>query len=149
LSPRSFEGRDVKLDTLILADAVTIADGKCFVHGGGFTRYDIANLPAPIPIGIFARLLIEDGDYEAPHHIVFSLFGPTGDLNVPAVGVQAIPPADLPPLAEGEEPAVQISAEIPAVAVRVGVYRFEMTVDGTLVRTLEFPVLLDESGLSN
>jgi len=139
----------VKLDTLILADAVAIADGKCFVHGGGFTRYDIAFLPAPIPISIFARLLIEDGDYEAPHHFEFSLFGPTGDLNVPSVGMQAIPPPDRPDLVEGEEPAFQVSAEIPAVAVRVGVYRFEMTVDGTLARTLEFPVVLEESGFNN
>jgi hypothetical protein len=139
----------VKLDTLILADAVAVADGKCFVHGGGFTRYDIASLPSPIPISVFARLLIEDGDYAAPHHLVFSLFGPTGGLNVPPVGVQAIPPPEMPELAEGEEPIYQVSVDIPAVAVRLGVYRFEITVDGTLARTLEFPVLLDESDSSN
>lgn len=139
----------MKLDTLILADAVAIADGKCFVHGGGFTRYDIAYLPAPIPISVFARLLIEDEDYDAPHHLVFSLFGPTGELNVPSVGVQAIPPPDLPAVVEGEEPAFQVSVEIPAVAVRVGVYRFEITVDGALARTIKFPVLLDESAPSN
>ena len=68
---------------------------------------------------------------------------------MPAVGVQAIPPPDLPSLAEGEEPAFQVSVDIPAVAVRVGVYRFEMTIDGTLARTLQFPVLLDESGFNN
>lgn len=139
----------MKLDTLILADAVAIADGKCFVHGGGFTRYDIAYLPAPIPISVLARLLIEEGDYEEPHHLTFSLFGPTGELNVPPVGVQAIPPPDIPTLAEGEEPVHQVSVDIPAIAVRTGVYRFEMTIDGTLARTLEFPVLINESESSD
>lgn len=139
----------MKLDTLILADAVTLADDKCYVHGGGFTRYAIAQLPTPIPLSVFARLVVEDDDYETPHHLIFRLIGPTGDLNVPAVGIEALPPADLPALAEGEEPVFQVSADLPAVAVRVGVYRFEMEIDGDLARAIEFPVLLDESGFTN
>ncbi len=74
----------MQLDAFILADAVaTPGDGKFYVHGGGVSRIEAANLPAQIQLGVLIQLGgIKDDDVGVDHRLRLTLFGPTGLPNV-------------------------------------------------------------------
>jgi hypothetical protein len=49
----------MQVDYLILADAVTVAEGKHYIHGGGWDTLFAASLPATHPLlGVAVRLRI-------------------------------------------------------------------------------------------
>ena len=49
----------MRIDYLILADAVAVADGKHYIHGGGWDTLFAATFPAHHPsLGVAARLRI-------------------------------------------------------------------------------------------
>lgn len=49
----------MRIDYLILADAVAVADGKHYIHGGGWDALFAATFPAQHPaLGVAARLRI-------------------------------------------------------------------------------------------
>jgi hypothetical protein len=135
------------LETLIVADAVsTPPDGKFYVHGGGITRLEIPSLPSPIPLGLLIRLKIDEHDLEHDHRILVTLIGPAGVPNTPPMELGLQPPGEdeRGEPAEGEEMFVNIALRIPAVAVRAGLYRLQVEVDGTLAREVPIPVIVAE-----
>jgi hypothetical protein len=137
----------VKIDTIILADAVsTPPDGKFYIHGGGFSRYEVPMLPFPIPLGVLIRLKIEEGDLDRPHHFRVALVGPTGNPNVPPIELEATAPPDVVGPAEGEERFANIALHIPAVAVRDGLYHLEVHVEDELERRIPLPVMVAPGG---
>ena len=138
----------MELDALILADAATVTeDGKFFVHGGGFTRLDVPELPAAIPIAVLARLRVQDGDLKKDHQLNFALIGPTGVPNVEPINVLAMPPEAEPNLAEGQEQFLNVALTIPAMAVRDGLYHVELRYNGKLIRRVPLPVVVDKGML--
>ena len=49
----------MRADYLVLADAVTVAEGKHYIHGGGWDTLFVASLPAVHPmLGVAVRLRI-------------------------------------------------------------------------------------------
>ena len=136
------------LDAVILADAVSAPpDGKVYVQGGGISRYEIPQLPWPLPLGVWIRLKVSDGDFGQPHEIGVALIGPAGIPNIPPMLAHAAPPAEPPDhLVEGEEEFVNLALQLPAVAVLAGLYRLEIHIDGELARSVALPVVLSEDG---
>jgi hypothetical protein len=133
----------VELDTLIIADAVsTPPDGKFYVHGGGFSRYEVPALPFPLPLGVLIRLRLEDADFGQSFQLGVTLIGPTGNPNVPGVEIGLSPPPDSEPALVGEERSANIALQIPATAQREGVHRLEITLGGVVVATRSLPVQL-------
>jgi len=134
----------MKLETVVIADAVsTPGDGKFYVHGGGYSRIEISGLPAPIPISVFIRFQVEKGDDSGEHRFCITLIGPAGVPNVYPIEGEAVPPPKGPQdLLDEEEQYLDVAAEIPAVAVRQGVYRLQIELDGKLARELPLPVVV-------
>ena len=133
----------MELDALIIADAVsTPPDDKFYIHGGGFSRYEVPLLPHPIPLGVLLRLRVHDEDLTRTHKFGVALIGPLGVPNVPAVEFEATPPAVTTELAEGEEQFANIALQIGAVAMRAGLYHLEVHINGELARRVPLPVVL-------
>ncbi len=134
----------MQLDSLIIADAVsTPPDDKFYVHGGGISRLEVPMLPFPIPMGVLLRLKIDDDDLRRSHHFRVALIGPLRRPNVPGIEFDTFAPdVEPPPLVDGEERFTHIALQINAVAVRSGLYRLEVHIDGELVRSVPIPVVL-------
>lgn len=133
----------MELDAVFFADAVsTPPDGKFYVHGAGFTRYEISELPAPIPFSVLARFRVEAGDDGKEHRFKFTLIGPAGVPNVNPIEGAALPPEEAPDLAEGEEQFFPVALDIHAFAVRDGLYHLEVELDGKLVRRVPLAVVV-------
>ena len=133
----------MELDALILADAAsTPGDGKFYIHGGGFTRYEISALPAQIPLAVLVRLKVTAKDAEQEQRFNVALIGPQGVPNVEPIEILAVPPEADPDLVEGEEQFLQVSLDIPAFAVRAGLYHLELRINGDLVRRVPLPVVV-------
>ena len=136
----------MELDALILAEAATATEeGKFFIHGGGFTRFDVPRLPAPIPLDVLIRLRADVADLAKEQRLNLVLMGPQGIPNVEPIEVLAIPPGSgEPDLVEGQEQFLQIALTIPGVALRTGLYHVELRVNGRLAKKVPLPVVLDE-----
>lgn len=135
----------MELDALVLAEAITVTDeGKFFVHGGGFTRFDVPGLPAPIPIDVLIRLRVGDDDLKKDLRLNVALIGPQGIPNVEPIEVLAIPPKEVPDLAEGQEQFLQVGLTLPGIALRAGLYHVEFRLNGRLAKKVPLPVVVDE-----
>src|SRR5215204_1091494 len=132
----------MKLDALILADAVATPNAdKFFIHGGGITRIEVPELPADIPFQVLARFKVEPGDREQEHDVEFVLIGPQGIPNVDPIQLTAVPPAEEPDLAEGEEEYLNLPVGVSAFALREGLYQLEIYIGKKLARRLPLPVI--------
>jgi hypothetical protein len=134
----------MKVDALILADAVSSPpDGKFYIHGGGLTRYELAGLPAPLPLGVLARIKIGKDDLKKSNLIRFTLVGPTGAANVDPIEVRIANSHGEPDLLDGEEEFMQLALQIPGVAVREGLYHLELQINGRVARRVPLPVVVN------
>jgi hypothetical protein len=134
----------MKLDALILADAATVVGDKYFVHGGGFTRYEVPRLPAPIPFSALVRFLVDESDFDKEHSLRLTLTGPAGIPNIEPVEIGAVYPSpDADDLVEGQQLFMQFALAVPAVALLAGIYHFELALDGKLLRDVPLPVVVN------
>jgi len=133
----------MELDALIVADAVsTPPDGKFYIHGGGISRVEVPMLPFPIPLGLLLRFKVDDEDFTRSHRVGVVLIGPAGLPNVPGVEFDLAAPDELPPSVDGEEHFVNIGLQLNGVAVRAGIHRLEVDLDGQRARTVPIPVIV-------
>lgn len=60
----------MRTDYLILADAVAVAEGKHYIHGGGWSSLFVPSFPAIHPVmGIAARLRIMPNELNQQHTV--------------------------------------------------------------------------------
>lgn len=142
----------MRLDFMLLADAATASpDGKLFIHGGGVSRIMAPMLPWTQPqIVLVARFeMDQDDDYETPHELQVSATDPDGAVLVPPSRL-GVPPQPRPESIEGEERYMNMALGLASLMFgREGVYRFELRLDGELVRSLPLVVVaarISESG---
>ena len=62
--------------TMMLADAVQVADGKLYILGGG---WDITG-PAPTPAGVAIRFVVQPAEFDKGHHWELFLEDADGQL---------------------------------------------------------------------
>lgn len=136
----------MRLDTFLIADAATaIEDGKFYIHGGGISRLELPVLPCPMLFAVFVRLEVSEEELRQEHRLAITLFGPTGNPNIPPVEVFVAPKDRLVPLLDGEQRFVQAALPgLPALAIRVGLYHLQLDVDGRQMGSIPLPVALVE-----
>jgi hypothetical protein len=140
-----------------LADSVVVAEGKLYVHGGGWDQLTTPQLPARHPrigVGVLIRvpynetnsqhqfeLRLEDPDGKALP-LGDALPGTTADGKVRRIGsgfVVGRPPT----LGAGDEQNVPIAANIDGLVFdSAGTHRFVLTIDGQDVELLPFRINL-------
>lgn len=130
------------LDTLLLADAATATpDGKLFIHGGGITQLNPPALPWVQPlITVVVRLRMEEDDWDQPHQMQLEVSNPSGTPIMPPspINVEATPQ---PEATEGEDQFLQMALAIAnPIFTEEGLYRFDLTIDGELARSMPVAV---------
>ncbi len=134
----------MELETLVVADAVsTPPDGKFYVHGGGISRLEVPTLPFPMQLGILLRFRIDENDLTRSHRVGVVLIGPANLPNVPGIEFDLAPPEELPTLAPSEERFTNVGMQINGVAVRAGLHRLQVDLDGERVRNVPIPVIVE------
>lgn len=143
----------MRLDFMLLADAATATpDGKLFIHGGGVSRLNPPSLPWTQPqLGLVARFVMDLDDYGRPHEIQLSAAAPSGTLLIPPAQLP-VEPAPRPDTTAGDEEEVYMNMALGLASLTFGeegVYRFDLRLDGELVRSLPLAVVaarLNEEG---
>ena len=135
----------MRIDTFLLADAATSAEGKLYIHGGGISRINVESLPMVLPsLAVLIRWVVDADELADDHLAEFSLTDPDGEPLVPKTPL-AIPSSELQQghLADGEERYVVLGLTFGSLAFRkVGVHRFVVWLDGEEVRSMPLPVVL-------
>jgi hypothetical protein len=136
----------MRLDTFLLADAVaTPQDGKFYIHGGGLSRFEVPDIPFPMPLAMFARFEVSDSELLTSHSLFISLIGPAGLPNIPPLEIVRAPDKALEPILDGEQRFMQIALSLTALVVRVGVYHMEISVDGEKLGSIPLPVVIADA----
>lgn len=79
----------MRADYLILADAVSVAEGKHYIHGGGWSSLFVASFPAVHPVmGIAARLRISPDEINQPHTVEVDVIGENRESIFPDIPLQ-------------------------------------------------------------
>ena len=137
----------MELDSFLLADAASVADGKLYVHGGGITRIAAPELPWVHPqLAIVIRLRLDPDDLQDKGATLqVRLFAPDGSFVVPNADVP-LPAGQRTPKAEGEEGFAQVVLTVaPVPFEREGTYLLEVALDGRPIREMRIPVVLQEN----
>jgi hypothetical protein len=134
----------MRIDTFLLADAASGAGGKLFIHGGGISRVNAPAFPFVLPqLALAARFVLDEADYGQSHRFEALVRDPTNTQIFAMKPVEfEIPP---PPSShfEGEEHALQFALNMsPLTFEDAGIYRFELRVNGELVRAMPLPAVL-------
>lgn len=130
----------MRLITGMLADAATVAEGKLYVHGGGWNTIHTAALPTTHP-ALTVVLVIEFGWSETnDHQLAVQLF----DEDDQPVGVDAFGALQVghpPGLAQGAP--VEMPLAVPFTNVTFankGRYHFKVGVDGDELGRIGFAI---------
>jgi len=122
----------MKLDTFMVAEAASAADGKLFIHGGGLTQVTPPVLPWVHPqLALVARVEVSEGEEAIDHTLTMHFTGPDGEEALPPAEV-LLPASDMPERREGR--AIYALAVLTLAGVpldQVGTYRFSIDIDGT------------------
>lgn len=129
-----------------LADSVAVAEGKLYIHGGGWNRIMVGSLPARhdrIGIGLLLRA---DGTVRGPHRFELRVLDPDDrELTLGADGGARRPGGEvtLQGGLGGEEIAIPLAINLDGMVLeRPGRYRLIVSVDGDDRLTLGFTVQL-------
>ena len=81
----------MQADYLILADAVAVAQGKHYIHGGGWNSLFVPSLPASHPVvGIATRLRIPQSEANQRHTVEIDVLeGEDGESILPDAPLQS------------------------------------------------------------
>jgi hypothetical protein len=136
----------------MLVDAVDEANGKLYIHGGGWSVWWTETVPVVLPrLGIAAVIGVPYTATNEAHPFTVHLIDQDGNLQALGEGadgpVHRIEgefnvgrPADLPP---GDEQPVPIAVNLGGVVLQsAGAYSFVIEIDGVEEARLPFRVLL-------
>jgi hypothetical protein len=133
----------VQIDYLILADAVAVAEGKHYIHGGGWATLFAASFPATHPVlGVAARLRFSAEEANQLHTLEIDVVGEGGEsiLDEPLqrpVDVRR-PDRSIP----GSDRVLQLAFNITHLQFQgPGAYTIALRVDERDLETLRFNVV--------
>jgi hypothetical protein len=75
----------MKIEFVMLADAVESVNGKLYVMGGGWSQLNFPQYPAPARIGIAISFLLEPADAEKAHPFQVTVLNPTEAAVLPPI----------------------------------------------------------------
>jgi hypothetical protein len=140
----------IRLDYLILADAVAAVGGKHYIHGGGWDTLATGAFPAVHPtMAVAVRLRVPWDDTNRPTALVLDLLDGGGSSILPD------PPGALrgdisvgrpPTLAPGDEQVVLLSFPLNNLRfASPGYYVITLHLNGTEVARAPFRVILNQN----
>ncbi len=134
----------MQVDYLVLADAVSVAEGKHYIHGGGWDTLFVTSLPATHPLlGVAVRLRIpwnEAGQQLALEVDVLGGEGRNSVLNEPLRGIVS---AERPPnMPTGSDLLLHLALSFTNLYLAdTGSYDIVLRVDGELLADSRFNVV--------
>jgi hypothetical protein len=129
----------VRIDTALLCDAATVREGLLHVLGGGVTRVNRPEYPAPLaPLTIALRILVDPTEADRAHQLDVRLQGEDGH-EVAKFEVQfgIGDPGDVQP---GEELSMALPLIMPPEIglPHAGRYSFELLIDRSHQASIPF-----------
>ncbi len=128
---------------MLLCDAATVAEGKLYIHGAGWSILRQPSVPTPMALAI--KLSIPWDQTNEPHKITAKLVTEDGekvDLGVGPVMAQGDLEVGRPP---GLKPGTAIDAPLALafgpVGLDAGGYVWELEIDGTIMARAPFRVM--------
>ena len=140
---RDIEGQPGEIDYLLLADAVAAADGKHYIHGGGWDTLSVPSFPFTHPqLSVAARLRVPWTDTNVPHTIgldVVAMDGETILANPVQASISVGRPPNIPPT---QDQVIPLAMNVVALTFpRAGTYTLVFMIDGEQVEDSSFHVV--------
>lgn len=128
------------LESFILADAATVAEGKLYVHGGGISRINAPSLPLAMQLTAAIRLIIDREDLGRSHQVMLVVVDPDGSMLMPPISFEPVFEDRNPQMLPDEEQSLQVTLGMGLQFSRAGTYRIKLTVDEEVLRDMPLPV---------
>ena len=132
----------MKIEYLVLADAVQAVGGKLFILGGGWAIFRSATFPAPVQLGVAACIVFSATEAGIKYPLTIVVSDETGVPIIPEMKGQVetgTPSADTPRGVQHKVPvAINLGLSLPrpgkyAIVVTVGSSRVETAFDAIFV----------------
>jgi hypothetical protein len=127
----------MRIDCALLCDSVTIREGLLHVLGGGITRANREDFPAPLNLALALRIMVHPTEAEHTHELAVLLLAQDGE-RLAELGIQfgINDPSLLEPSEEASLPlALSLMRQRDCVQ---GPYSFELLIDGIHQGTVPF-----------
>lgn len=127
----------MRIDCALLCDSVTIREGLLHILGGGITRVNRENFPAPLNLALALRIMVHPTEADRTHELKVLLLAQDG-ARVAELGIQfgINDPAALEPT---EEASLPIALSLHTIPLQhEGPYNFELIIDGIHQSTVPF-----------
>lgn len=136
----------VEVDYLVLADAVAAADGKHYIHGGGWDMISTASLPFQYAlIAVAIRVRVPWAETNQPHEVVLDILDADGvsvlgsPSGPPHVIVNLGRPPNLPP---GTDQTLPLVINLQGILFeKAGPYATVVTIDGADAARTAFSIM--------
>lgn len=135
----------MKLDFVVLAEAVSLAGDKLYLHGAPLKRLDVPQLPWAVPMGIGLSFTADLEEAGNAHELQFRMTGPaegTETLAAPPFPLQLPQRDQLPPDFERISALTAIGLGIVGFSYE-GWYTIELALDSEPLASLEVRVVLN------
>ncbi len=130
----------MRLDSFLIADNATVADGKLYVHGGGITRINALSLPLAMSLTVAVRLLVEEDEIGTTKRLTLAVTDPDGSSMLPPAPIDLPIERPGPDMLPDEEMLLQMTVGMALQFTRGGTYHFKLTIDEEVLRDLRLPV---------
>jgi hypothetical protein len=127
----------MRIDCALLCDSVTIREGLLHILGGGITRANREDFPAPLNLALALRIMVHPTEAEHTHELTVLLLAEDGQ-RVAELGIRfgINDPAVLEP---AEEASLPLALSLHTVGLpHEGPYSFELLIDGIHQGTVPF-----------
>jgi hypothetical protein len=127
----------MRIDCALLCDSVTIREGLLHILGGGITRANRDNFPAPLNLALALRIMVHPTEADHTHELKVLLLAQDG-VRVAELGIEfgISDPAVLEPT---EEASLPLALSLHTVLLpHEGPYSFELLIDGIHQGTVPF-----------
>jgi hypothetical protein len=131
----------VRIDCALLCDAATVREGLLHVLGGGITRANRPEYPAPLGMAMALRILVHPTEAGDPHNLKMLLQAADGE-KVAEFDLQfgLNEPTGLDP---GEEASLPVPVPMAGIVLPApGSYSFELLIDGIHQTSIPFRATL-------
>jgi hypothetical protein len=133
----------MRIDCALLCDAATVREGLLHILGGGITRANRPEFPAPLMMVLAMRIMVHPTEAATEHQCRVLLLNADGEQGA-EIGI-GFAVADPTALTAGEEASLPIPINLANVTLQAeGLYSFEILIDGIHQASVPFRAVLIE-----
>lgn len=134
----------MRVDYIVLADAVAVAEGKHYIHGGGWDTLFAKSFPAIHPVlGAAVRLRIPREETNQPLAVEVDVLGDEGRGSILSEPLRGIVDTERPPhIAAGDDLLLHLALSFTDLQFDgPGTYTIVLRIDGQPVAQSRFSVM--------